>query len=237
MTVGTAITIPTHIHGYPDLAFGGYVAGMLADRVGGEVRVDFRRGVPVRTPVLITDSESGSVLTDSDGTIFAEASPGSVELAVTPPPAWEEAVVASRDSFAAGRPIPDCYGCGTANAPGRGLRLYPWRMRDHDLVAAAWVPDAELAGPGGHLTTENIWSAVDCPGGWAAIELSGMRPGGVTAALTTRRIGPVRAGEKYLVWSWPIAASGRKHTVGVAISTPKGDLRVLAEALWVEPRR
>jgi len=237
MTVGTAITIPTHIHGYPDLAFGGYVAGMLADRVGAEVRVDFRRGVPVRTPVQITDTESGSVLTDSDGTVLAEASPGSVELAVTPPPTWEDAVVASRDSFAAGRAIPDCYGCGTANTPGRGLRLYPWRLRDQDLVAAAWVPDAELAGPGGHLTTENIWSAVDCPGGWAAIELSGMSPGGLTAALTTRRIGPVRAGEKYLVWSWPIATSGRKHTVGAAISTPKGDLRVLAEALWIEPRR
>ncbi|WP_036500956.1 MULTISPECIES: hypothetical protein [Nocardia] len=237
MTVGTAITIPTHIHGYPDLAFGGYVAGLLADRVGGEVRVDFRRGVPVRTPVQITDTESGSVLTDSDGTVLAEASPGSVELAVTPPPTWEDAVVASRDSFAAGRAIPDCYGCGTTNTPGRGLRLYPWRLRDQDLVAAAWIPDAELAGPGGHLTTENIWSAVDCPGGWAAIELSGMSPGGVTAALTTRRIGPVRAGEKYLVWSWPIATSGRKHTVGVAISTPKGDLRVLAEALWIEPRQ
>ncbi|PSR69330.1 hypothetical protein C8258_05435 [Nocardia sp. MDA0666] len=237
MTVGTAITIPTHIHGYPDLAFGGYVAGLLADRVGGEVRVDFRRGVPVRTPVQITDTESGSVLTDSDGTVLAEASPGSVELAVTPPPTWEDAVVASRDSFAAGRAIPDCYGCGTTNTPGRGLRLYPWRLRDQDLVAAAWIPDAELAGPGGHLTTENIWSAVDCPGGWAAIELSGMSPGGLTAALTTRRIGPVRAGEKYLVWSWPIATSGRKHTVGVAISTPKGDLRVLAEALWIEPRQ
>ncbi|MEV5650697.1 hotdog fold domain-containing protein [Nocardia sp. NPDC052254] len=236
MTAGTAITIPGHVHGYPDLAFGGYVAGMLAERVGGEVRVDFRRGVPVEAPVLVTDSESGSALVDPDGTVLAEASPGAVELAVTPPPSWDEAVVASRDSFAAGRPIPDCYGCGTANPPGRGLRLYPWRVRAHDLVAAAWIPDPELAGPGGHLTTENIWSAVDCPGGWAAIDLAGMRPGGVTAALTTRHIAPVHAGAKYLVWSWPIAASGRKYTVGVAISTPGGDLAVLAEALWIEPR-
>ncbi|NKY86600.1 hotdog fold domain-containing protein [Nocardia veterana] len=236
MTAGTATTIPAHIHGYPDLAFGGYVAGMLADRVGGEVRVDFRRGIAVQAPVLLTDSGSGSVLTDLDGTVLAEANPGSVELAVLPPPSWEQAVEASRASFAAGRPIPDCYGCGTANTPGRGLRLYPWRLRERDLVAAAWVPDPELAGPGGHLTTENIWSAVDCPGGWAAVELSGMRPGGVTAALTARHIGPVRAGENYLVWSWPIAAAGRKHTVGVAISTPGGDLRVLAEALWIEPR-
>ena len=236
MTAGTATTIPAHIHGYPDLAFGGYVAGMLADRVGGEVRVDFRRGIAVQAPVLLTDSGSGSVLTDLDGTVLAEANPGSVELAVLPPPSWEQAVEASRASFAAGRPIPDCYGCGTANTPGRGLRLYPWRLRERDLVAAAWVPDPELAGPGGHLTTENIWSAVDCPGGWAAVELSGMRPGGVTAALTARHIWPVRAGENYLVWSWPIAAAGRKHTVGVAISTPGGDLRVLAEALWIEPR-
>lgn len=235
MTAGTAITIPGHVHGYPELAFGGYVAGMLADRVGGEVRVDFRRGVPVRTPVLITDSESGATLTDPDGTVLAEASPGAVELAVTPPPTWDQAVAASRDSFAAGRAIPDCYGCGTTNAPGRGLRLYPWRLRDHDLVAAAWVPDRELSGPGGYLTTENIWSAVDCPGGWAAIELAGMRPGGVTAALTTRHITPVHAGAKYLIWSWPIATSGRKYTVGVAISTPDGDLAVLAEALWIEP--
>ena len=237
MPVGTTITIPGYVHGYPNLAFGGYVAGMLADRAGGEVRVDFRRGIPVRTPLLITDSESGTALTDPEGTILAEANPGAVEPAVVPPPTWEEAVLASHDSFAAGRPIPDCYGCGTANAPGRGLRLYPWRLHDHDLVAAAWIPDIELAGPGGHLTTENIWSAVDCPGGWAAIELAGMRPGGVTASLTTRYVAPVDAGEKYLVWSWPIAASGRKYTVGVAISTPEGDLAVLAEALWIEPRR
>ncbi|PPJ33580.1 hypothetical protein C5E45_04280 [Nocardia nova] len=58
-----------------------------------------------------------------------------------------------------------------------------------------------------------------------------------TVVLTTRRIEPVRAGEKHLMWSWPIAASGCKHTVGVAIPTPKGDLCVLSEALWVEPRR
>uniref|UniRef100_UPI003CC7F720 PaaI family thioesterase n=1 Tax=Nocardia abscessus TaxID=120957 RepID=UPI003CC7F720 len=135
------------------------------------------------------------------------------------------------------RKMSHCYGCGAACPPGRGLRLSPWAMPTHDMVIAAWTPDLSLGGPDGLLSTENVWAALDCPGGWAAMALRDLRPGAVTAALTATQFEPVRAGAPYLSYGWPISANGRKHTVGVALARIDGTLCALAEALWIEPRQ
>ncbi|WP_280473705.1 PaaI family thioesterase [Nocardia asiatica] len=99
------------------------------------------------------------------------------------------------------------------------------------------APDPLLGGPDGFLSTENVWAALDCPGGWAAMALRDLRPGAVTAALTATQFEPVRAGDSYVSYGWPIAANGRKHTVGVALARTDGTLCALAEALWIEPRQ
>ncbi|MFC4126966.1 PaaI family thioesterase [Nocardia rhizosphaerae] len=233
------VTIPGQVHGYPQVAFGGYVAGLLARRVGtGTTRVDFRRAVPVGTTLLLPAAEPGhAVLTDRDGTLLVQAGPGVLDLSAPPAPSWSAAQRATAAAIASPkRQVTDCFGCGVECADGHGLRLFTWPVPDRPIVAGAWIPDSGLADAQGELPPEIIWSALDCPGGFAAWVFQDMALGAVTAALTARVRRPVFAGERYLVHGWAIRSAGRKHTVGVAVSTPGGELCALAEALWVAPR-
>ncbi|WP_327140007.1 PaaI family thioesterase [Nocardia sp. NBC_01327] len=231
-------TIPEHIHGYPDLAFGGYVAGMLAARATGDtLRVDFRRAVSVSTPVVLTTEDEGASLRTPDGTLLVEATPSMLSIDAVPAPPLSEARAATARALSAPeRRVTDCYGCGVACPPGRGLRLFAWGIRERRVMAAAWTPDAGLAGENGELPPETVWSALDCPGGIAAWVYSEMGMGAFTAALTARQLRPMFAGTEYISHAWPIDRDGRKHTVGVALSTAEGELCALAEALWIEPR-
>ncbi|MGS2805066.1 PaaI family thioesterase [Nocardia sp. MW-W600-9] len=233
------VTIPAHVHGYPRVAFGGYVAGMLARRSGADtVRVDFRRAVPIETPIALPTAEPGhATLTDADGAVLAQASPAVLDITAPPGPSWSAAKRAADAALASPhRPVTDCFGCGVECSPGHGLRLFPWPVPDRPMVAAAWTPDLSLADDTGGLPPEIIWSALDCPGGIAAWTFQGMARGAVTAALTATRFRPVPAGAEYIAHAWAVRGEGRKHTVGVALSTRDGDLCALAEALWVVPR-
>ncbi|GAB2530353.1 PaaI family thioesterase [Nocardia heshunensis] len=239
MTQAEALTIPAHIHGYPELAFGGHLAGLLAGRLDADtVRVDFRRPVTVDTPILLSRPESGrATLTTVEDTLLVEASPAALTLDPIPAPSWSEAKSALDAALASpSRRITDCYGCGAACPPGRGLRLFPWRVPGTEIMATAWTPDPGLADETGELPPEVVWSALDCPGGLAGFVFSRMGQGTFTAALTATQHAPVFAGADYISHAWVIARDGRKHTVGVALSTPDGDLCALAEALWIEPR-
>ncbi|MCU1642259.1 MAG: hypothetical protein JWN03_2534 [Nocardia sp.] len=233
------LTIPGHIHGYPDLAFGGYVAGMLAARATADtLRVDFRRAVSVSTPVVLTAEDERASLLAPDGTLLVEASPSVLSIDAVPAPSLSEARAATARALSApDRWVTDCYGCGVACPPGRGLRLFAWGVPERRVMAAAWTPDAGLADENGELLPETVWSALDCPGGIAAWIYSDMDRGALTAALTATQLRPIYAGSEYISHAWPIDRDGRKHTVGVALSTVDGDLCALAEALWIEPRQ
>ncbi|MFI6865342.1 PaaI family thioesterase [Nocardia sp. NPDC050406] len=239
MALGETITIPENVHGYPEVAFGGWVAGLLAGRSGAQtVRVDFRRAVPVGSPVVLPPADGERVtLTDTDGTLLVEAAPSSLTVAAPPAPSWSEAKRATETALSSPkRPVTDCYGCGVDVAPGRGLRLFPWALPDRQIMAAAWTPDQGLADEFGELPPEVVWSTLDCPGGIAAWVFSKLGQGAFTAALTATQFQPVLAGAEYIAYAWPLHGEGRKRTVGVALSTPDGDLCALAEALWIGPR-
>ncbi|MBB5917185.1 hypothetical protein BJY24_006097 [Nocardia transvalensis] len=231
------LTVPEHVHGYPEVAFGGYIAGLLARRVGAPaVRVDFRSLVPVGTGVGLGATGSGWALTGAGDMVLAEATPSVVAIAPPRMPTWAEAKQASETALAERAEAVDCYGCGDACAPGRGLRQFPGRLPDRELVAAAWTPDQALAEAGDELPPEVVWSALDCPGGIAGIQLAGMRFGAFTAALTATQLHPVHAGREYITYAWPVAAEGRKYTFGIALSSSDGELCALAEALWIGPK-
>ncbi|MBL1074016.1 hypothetical protein JK358_06375 [Nocardia sp. 2] len=265
------LTIADHVHGYPDIAFGGYVAGLLAahsttdlaarsttdlpghatiaradhsstdhDPAAGipAMRVDFRRAVSVGAPLLLqTTGDGRAVLADAGGMLLVEAAASSLAVTPRPAPSWDDAKTATEAALTSPkRVVTDCYGCGVLCEPGRGLRLFPWSTPDGTLMAAAWTPDAALADENGEVTTANVWSALDCPGGIAAWVFSKMGQGAFTAALTATQVRPVLAGADYISHAWSIGQDGRKHTVGVALSTADGELCALAEALWIEPR-
>ncbi|BBC29631.1 uncharacterized protein SGFS_009250 [Streptomyces graminofaciens] len=237
MTTSDVIVVPELYVGYPGVAFGGYVAGVLAERSGAQtVRVDFRGPVPVGVPVRISETAVGSVELGEAERPLATARPAELLLDVPAAPSWDEAAAAA-ERFRASPPsdVVDCFGCGL-RAADRGLRVHCTPVPDLGLVASAWIPSRAFASPDGLLPTQLLWGALDCPGNWAGRFLGTQGPGAVTAALTGTIVRPVAAGEPYIVYAWLLSESGRKHTMGVALATAEGELCAASEALWIDPR-
>ncbi|MFE3792247.1 hypothetical protein [Streptomyces goshikiensis] len=240
-TDAKTITVPERLHGYPGVAFGGYVAGVLAGRVDAQaVRVDFRRPVPTGTAVSFADApDGGSALMDGE-LLLAAAAPAAWEAGELPGmPSWEEASAAA-EAYRSAPPEGqvDCFGCGLDRTPATGLRLHCGQVAGRDLVATAWTPGPELATDAGVLPDELVWGALDCPGNAAGRLLDGRPAGAVTAALTARllRPVPVLSGAGLVSYSWMRESGGRKYTVGTALATAAGELCAVGEALWVVPR-
>ncbi|MFD0355837.1 hypothetical protein ACFVHW_19195 [Streptomyces sp. NPDC127110] len=241
------ITVPEALHGYPGVAFGGYVAGLLAGRMPGDagaVRVDFRRPVPTGTAVRLDPVDGGGVaLLDADGVLLAAASAvdapgGEVPGGEVPgAPSWAEASKAA-DAYRADPPggEVDCFGCGLGRTPATGLRLHCGLVPGRDLVAASWTPDAVLLDADGLLPPALAWAALDCPGNAAGRLLAGGPAGAVTAALTGRVRGAVPAASGLVSYAWLLGVEGRKCRVGTALATASGEVCAVAEALWVWPR-
>ncbi|MEU4129172.1 PaaI family thioesterase [Streptomyces wuyuanensis] len=238
MTTGDAIVVPPLYTGYPGVAFGGYVAGVLAEHTGaGTVRVDFRGPVPPGVPVRMAGTADGGAELGERERPLATARPAELLLDAPAAPGWDESSAAA-EAVRAAPPsgLVDCFGCGMDRTPERGLRLHCGPVPGRALVAAGWVPSPALAGPDGLLPPELVWGALDCPGNWAGRMLGTQRAGAVTASLTGSLLRPVRTGEPYVSYAWLLSESGRKHTMGVAVATADGELCALAEALWLDPR-
>ncbi|MCL8011448.1 hypothetical protein [Streptomyces sp. AS02] len=237
MTTSDAIVVPELYVGYPKVAFGGYVAGVLAERSGAQtVRVDFRGPVPVEVPVRIAETAAGGVELGEAGRPLASSRPAELLFDVPAAPSWDDAVAAAERFRAAPPPgVVDCFGCGLRTAD-RGLRVHPSRVPHLDLVASAWIPSRTFADPDGLLPNRLVWGALDCPGNWAGHFLGTQRPGAVTAALTGTILRPVVAGEPHIAYAWLLSESGRKHMPAVAIATAEGELCAVSEALWIDPR-
>ncbi|MFF7163397.1 hypothetical protein ACFZBP_18920 [Streptomyces sp. NPDC008086] len=237
MTTSDAIVVPELYSGYPEVAFGGYVAGVLAERSGaGTVRVDFRGPVPVGTPVRIAETADGGVELGDVERPLAVARPAELSPDAPAAPSWDQAADAA-EWFRAAPPsgVVDCFGCGLRPAD-RGLRVYCAPVPDAGLVASAWTPSPAFAGPDGLLPPALVWGALDCPGNWAGRFLGTQRPGAVTASLTGRILRPVTTGEPYISYAWLLSESGRKHRMGAALATTEGELCAVSEALWIDPR-
>ncbi|MFB7466779.1 hotdog fold domain-containing protein [Streptomyces sp. NPDC056224] len=232
------ITVPDHLCGYPGVAFGGYVAGVLAGRATAKtVRVDFRRPVPTGEPVRLTETASGGAELTSGELLLAAATPAGLDTDVPDAPSWTVASAAA-DAYRAAPPdgSADCFGCGLDRTPATGLRLHCGLVPGGAMVATAWTPAAGLGGPDGLLPPELVWGALDCPGNAAGRLLGGRPAGAVTASLSARLVRPVPVGSGLVSYSWMLGSEGRKYRVGTALATAEGDLCAFAEALWVEPR-
>lgn len=236
------VVIPDEVCGFSGVAFGGYVAGVLAARTGAgaaqPVRVDFRRPVPPGSRLRVRWAPDGErQLTDSAGLLHACARPGELKVDVPDAPSWAEAVAASQ-TYRAAAPADgiDCFGCGLERPTGRGLRQFPAPVPGRELVAAAWEPATQLAGEDGTLPGELVWAALDCPGGWAVRSLGPATGQAITAHLTGTVLRDVHVGQPHLVYAWLVSSAGRKHVAGTAVATLEGELCAVAEALWVDPR-
>ena len=212
--------------GLPELAHGGYVAGLLTAALPADsARVRLRRPVPAGRALRIERPGPGHAELHDETGLLAEAVAAEVLLHVPAPVDPAEARAAtSRFPGAAHHPIPSCLVCGTAHDDG--LEVFPGPVSGRAMVAASWTPAAGHARGDGALPLELVSAALDCPQLWAlmihAEPASSERV--VSSVIEARFERPVRAGEPHVVMAWPMGRDGRRRLAGAAILGPDGEL-------------
>jgi hypothetical protein len=231
--------VESRFSGLPELAHGGYVAGVMATALGAaEAEIRLRRPVrPGRALELAHASDEAVELWDGD-TLLARAARTELSLDVPAPVALADAEAASTRFLGRhGHLFPGCFVCGTDRAAGDGLRIFPGTVDGRRLVAAPWMPPGE-----GIVPDELVWAAFDCSQLWSLVAHAPADTTDrvVTAALATRIEHPVVAGEPHVVVAWPIGRDDRAWVAGAALFGPGGDLRAAgrqtaAVATWGVP--
>jgi hypothetical protein len=233
------MVVESRFRGLPDLAHGGYVAGVMATALGAaEAEIRLRRPVrPGRALELARAGDEAVELWDGDE-LLGQAARTELSLDVPAPVALADAEAASKSFL--GRhthPFPGCFVCGTDRAAGDGLRIFPGAVDGRQLVAAPWVPPGEEFVP-----DELVWAAFDCSQLWSLIAHAPADTSDrvVTAALATRIEHPVVAGEPHVIVAWPIGRHERTWVAGAVLFGPGGELRATgrqtaAVATWGVP--
>lgn len=227
-----SITIDPRYNGPPDSGQGGYVAGLLAARLGGTgVEVTLRRPPPLGKPLTVTPNNEAVHLLD-DETMIAEARPQTIGTPVPEPPSFEEAAAAARNYRGLEQhPFPTCFVCGPDRPEGDGMHLSAGPLPGRDLTATPWVPAQSLTRDGA-VAPEFVWAALDCPGGWATHDFAPGRNavlGRITASLDK----PVVPADRYVIASWPLGRDGRKMYAASAVFNEDRALHALALATWI----
>lgn len=232
------IRIDAIYHGPPDSGHGGYTSGLIAGLMTATtVEVTLRVPPPLDRPLGVVRKGATVLITDSE-TIIAEAAPSDTDVTVDVPRpvTYGDAIIASIDyaGFKA-HLTPSCFVCGPSREPREGLRIFPGPVRGRDVVAAALVPEAHLAGDDHQVRPEFVWAALDCPSGWAVTEFVPGREA-LLGRLTARLVKPVMAGKRYSVMGWRMATEGRKMHSGAALFDEHEKLCAAARALWIRQR-
>jgi hypothetical protein len=231
----SSFTVDARFCGPPGCANGGYLAGLMANRAPGRVRIRLERPIPLQVPLELNAGEGGELALSHEGTVLARALPATdFSLEVPAAPSYLAALDASRhfEGFT-DHPYPGCFVCGTARARGDGLRLFAGKWGTGNQVAAPWVADATLADEDGKVRPEFISAALDCPGAFAARDEMGQMLLGEFTARIDRR---VHVDEPCVILGWRISAKGRKFEVGTALFDQGGELCARARGVWIELR-
>ena len=227
---------------------GGYVCGVVAQAAAPAARaVEIVRttGVPIDRPLSARAIEGGVEVYDEEG-LIARTRPAELTVAVPVPPPLEAARrISGRfqqrlESGEIEHTFPECFVCGHRRAPGDGLRLFAGPLEERladapGLRVAAWRPDAVFLDEAGGLRPEFVWSALDCPGGWAIAGPAN------TGTLQVEILGPIDGRRELIVMGWPMAVASarpgsRRRYAGTALFDSRGRLLARGAAIWVAPR-
>jgi hypothetical protein len=241
-TVICSVTIPALYAGPPKIANGGYVCGLVAKFIDGAADVMIRLPTPLDHEMqIVSQGDESFYLMDGDK-IIVQAKPGFLDLDVPDAPGFDDAVEAAKTSIALkdsphpgmkARGIhPICFCCGADVPGGEGLKIHPGRLEGANILAAPWTPTPELGDDEGNVRPEFVWTALDCPGAFALMELTNTRPG-LSARLIGRLDIPLRVGEPCVIASWPVAVDGRKLFAGTAVFNANGQIAGRTLATWI----
>lgn len=224
----STIVIPRRFRGPAESGNGGYVCGRLAAFVDAEaVEVTLRLPPPLDRALGVVHEADRVRLLDGE-LLVAEAGSADLELVAPAVVAWDDAVSASAGY--AGfheHAFPQCFVCGPERAPSDGLRIFAGPVAGRDgVVAAPWVAHG--------VSTEIVWSAIDCPGAFA-VGFSD-RVETVLGRMTARVIRLPGEGERCVSLGWPLGDEGRKLYAGTALFSEAGELLAQARQTWIVPR-
>ncbi|MFI5711942.1 hypothetical protein [Kribbella sp. NPDC051620] len=231
----TTMRIAPRFRGPAKSGNGGYVAGLVGTALAAAIPADTVPRVrllvppPMETDLELSVDPSGARLAGTAP--VAEGVPVSVATladATVEPVGPDEALAAEAEyKGLVDHPFPSCFVCGPENH--EGLQLKPGPLGD-GRTACTWHPGADLAASDRLVDPVYIWSALDCPGGWA-IDMEG-RPS-VLGQMTTCIDARPRAGEPCVLMGRVLGEDGRKtHTASTLYDS---DGRVLARArhTWI----
>jgi hypothetical protein len=211
------VIIESRFNGPPGTGNGGYSAGVFSAVVDGIPEVTLRLPPPLEVAFTV----DGPSVLGPDGSVVATVRSVDPFPSSVPFVAPDAAASAARSYLGlTDHPFPTCYVCGPERTDG--LRIFPGPAGE-GLVAAPFVAPASV-------TSETVWAALDCPGGWSIISAGRPYVLGRMAALVA---GPVEPGGRYVVVGQAGALDGRKATVESAVFTTDGTLLAHARATWI----
>jgi hypothetical protein len=135
-------------------------------------------------------------------------------------------------------PFPTCFVCGPKRLPKDGMRIFSAKISDQfgfsHLHGAFWNPWKDLATADGKIRNEIIWSALDCPGGFAVSYVEPCMI--VLVKLRARILESIFTEVPYAILSWEMGRNRRQRIAGTAIYRIS-DRKCVAysEALWMVP--
>lgn len=221
------ITIDQRYQGPFGAANGGYVAGLLGDALRGAPNtVRFEKPVPVDTPIYIYRRGNSAFIRHAEETV-ATAELTNEAIPSTPFVAPDRVLSGSEPALDMAM-FADCFVCGRGAPDGLGIEV---RALPDGRFAALWRPadSSDVEGP--LVEAIHLRSALDCPGGFAA--LTANQTLALTGTLTSRIAFLPEASERLVVVGESTWSEGRKLGAVTTIFTDTGDLVATASAVWV----
>jgi hypothetical protein len=233
VTVDT-VTIPDRFNGPAGSANGGYACGLLAGLIDGPAQVILRRPPPLGVELAVEHTGDAVALRHSE-TLIATGTPTPMDLESPRPPTFGQALDLSAGYAGfTHHPFPTCFVCGPSRTEDDGLRIFPGSLPGRQIMAAAWIPDQELADGRGLVRPEFVWAALDCPTGWVTSLLPPIEKVVVLGTLAVAIQHRPQAGGRHVLVSWPIGNEGKKFRAGAALWSDAGLLLAVARATWIQ---
>jgi len=229
--------------GPPNSGNGGYVCGRLARYIPGGAEITLHAPPPLDRALDVAAVDDGRWELRDGPRLIATGRGANIELANIEKASFEEAWEAARQPIDPSKhPLPTCFVCGPARSEGDGLRIFAGplaRRSGHApaVLAATWTPASTLVSEDGFVAPEFLWSALDCPTGYASSYDPDRRGFDQTPILLGRMSARVeqrpRPGERCVITAWATGRAGRKRSAEAAIHREDGTLLANARATWI----